>query len=295
MLVKYLRELVDSPFMTDKFLGGSDREVTFMLNLVGSKASAMCATMVYRWIARQLIPDVPHYGNQSPSFGKDLDLVEKYRLAKQYKKYESSVKDYEVRKLLWEMQGGAINDYFRTQPYEAMVQDPESLYCHVVAGRLFTQTTWTSTNSDLNVSNMIKSIESTAAKSYAVEEELFDELGEVMPNFWIQANQSRDFFALLSVKSLSFGHALGIRHYRDTGRVAYFDPNVGEYVFPSWQKMDEVLQLYWRILWMDHDDTHGDHYPTKASFRQWTVVQYRRKPKDTDLDMFLWDTSELAL
>jgi hypothetical protein len=290
MLVRYLKSLVESPFLHEKFLGGGDEETKVFLSMVGTTASAMCASLVYRWIARQLIPDaLPTYVTHG-TFGSHLDLVEKWRLAKLYKKYYDVIKDDEVRRMMWEV-SGVTKDYFLTEPYEALTQDPTELYCRVIAGGKFAE--WNKLTSDGHLTVLFQSIERAVTKAFGAEQELYELLHEVM-DYPTLSNQSRDFYALVSIKSLTFGHAIGLRYEHISGKVHWFDPNVGHFVFPSWSKTIQALQAYWRILWMD-ETPEGSVYPAGAQFRQWMLVQYRRLPKDKDLADFLWDTSELKL
>ena len=65
------------------------------------------------------------------------------------------------------------------------------------------------------------------------------------------SDQHRDFFGLLSFKSITAGHALGIRHERASGAAHFFAPNVEHLKFPSWDVFFQDLPVYWQIVFQD--------------------------------------------
>lgn len=306
MLRKHLKTLfakIQDNLVEQLFLG-SDREIQVFLEILDNKAKAVCAALAYQWIARQLLRGTlaPPTG---PVFGHDLDVVEKWRIVKKYNKFSTSVKDYAQRVTALQHQGytgQALNTRVLEQPYEAMIGKHQALLLKIVAKGAFPP--WDSKTSDQNVERMVRGIEAAVLASYNAERELKQEMATPLVtsegsfserDLWPRGfkhymNQDPDFYAILSVKSITFGHSMGIRFQKSDSSIHFYDPNAGHYRFASWQNFLDVLQLYWMVLWMDESET-GNVYPPGLQFVRWYLVQYRKKPLDPHLEMFLFDDS----
>lgn len=310
MLRKHLSTLIENlkPNLVEQLFLGSDKEIQGLLEILDNKAKAVCAALAYRWIARQLLRGTlaPPTG---PVFGKDLDLVEKWKIVKKYNKFSGSVKKYAERSTNLRLQGYeglALNKRTLEEPYEAMIGKHESLALQMVASGAFLP--WTSSTSDKNVEAMVKGIDDAILKAYNAETSLKSEMSTPLVtgegtfqerDLWPKGfdhymNQDPDFYAILSVKSTSFGHAMGIRFQRSDNSIHFYDPNVGHYRFGTRQKFLDSLQLYWMIIWMDEGDG-GNVYPPMAQYLRWYLIQYRKKPLDPHLGMFLFDDSGVTV
>lgn len=312
MLDKHLPGLLstlrDKGFLVEQVFGGSDATIKQLLEIVDSGATAVCASFSYRWISRQLMG-----GNLAPVFGKDFDLIDRWVLVRKYRQYELELKkpiqqrrQEAVQQLglqpLEPVEKWVVNKVLIEAPYEAMIDVDEPLMHQLVASGAFAP--WASAEvSDANVAKMLAAIELAVQASAAAELQLEIEMttsGEGFdPNVaWPRgydhyANQDPDFYGVLSVKSMLFGHAMAIRCEGATGCVHFFDPNVGHYKFLSWSQFLPYLQFYWIVIWMV--ELEGKNvFPDPSQFLRWYLIQYRKRPLDPDLAMFLWDNSGVS-
>lgn len=253
-----------------------------LLNIQNSGLA--CAALTYRWLARQLLRD-KIITPQRPAFTTDVFTKKKKERVAMAQTLYGMLSVYGPKELVPD-------------------KDSEKIHCAETVKHDFGP--WTNlVSSDQNVGPLVQKIKDEMRNALAADERTKVQIkskalrGLSHTHPWITSfdsfyNQSPDYWAYLSVKSTSFGHAMGLRYEASTGRIHFFDANTGHWAFPSWSVFSDNLLFYWPALWMeDNGGNVAEHFPDGHKFLQARLYRFRRRCQDEILDHLVFGDGNL--